>query len=253
LRIKRHFWFAAVSCAFAIGIKLAGLFFAPAIALYVLAGLITKRISLAQAAMKSGLFLLMLAFTLVITNPFVLNTGARERLIKIQSAKTEELANGYAKDDPVYTQKAPVFWEWTLSTWYEEPLFLGFLALSLLVGCFRGSNRRINRLILAWAAPYSIYLLWFVAVKPDHYWLPILVPVYSAALNLWDALPESWGRTWSFLRRAISPILVGRILLLLLLAAHMGHNVLRPYSGILARFEESSHVEDAQHNPSLMP
>jgi hypothetical protein len=184
---------------------------------------------------------------IILSNPFLLNAGARERLIRIQTAKSVELSQGYARDDPFYSQKSPYFWEWTLSTWYAEPPLLGFLGLSLLWGCVRGPRQPLNRLILAWAAPYSIYLLWFVAVKPDHYWLPILIPVYSAALNLWEALPERWAKTWPILRAAISPIQLVRVLLLLVLVAHMGNNLVRPYSGILARFEESRHVEDAQN------
>ena len=56
--------------------------------------------------------------------------------------------------------------------------------LSLLSGCIWGPNRLLNRLILLWILPFSIYLFYFVAVKPDHYWLPVMLPLYSAALNI---------------------------------------------------------------------
>jgi hypothetical protein len=36
--------------------------------------------------------------------------------------------------------------------------------------------------------PYSVYLLYFVAVKPDHYWLPVFLPLFSCVLTGVDLL-----------------------------------------------------------------
>jgi len=271
LRFGRNFLLAAVACAFAIGIKLAGVFLAPAIALYLLAGWIPlpahlplrapdagsgtrsgfrgaeapqKRLTLGQAAVKAALFLGVMLLTLFVTNPFLLNSGARADLVRIQTFKTVELAEGYAHDDPYYYQKGPAFWEWTLNTWFAHPLLLGLLGLSVVAGSLWGQRRLLNRLILAWVIPYSIYLLWFVAVKPDHYWLPVMVPLYSAALALWDCLPAALLRPMQLLNQPMRWQRVLQAGLLVILLAHFSWNLLRPYSGIIARYQESLTVEN---------
>ncbi len=191
LHFNHNFGWAAVACGLAAGIKLAGFFFAPAVFGYLLAGWLTRRLSLAKAALKAGLFIGLMALSLFLSNPFLVNSGARQEMLNIQLYKTQELDQGYTHDDPYYYQKGPQFWEWTLSNWYAHPLLLAVLLLSLLAGCIWGPNRLLNRLILAWIIPHAIYLLWFVSVKPDHYWLPVMLPLYSAALNLMDAFPQS--------------------------------------------------------------
>jgi hypothetical protein len=243
LRFGKYFLWAAVVCAFAVSIKLAGVFFAPAIALYLLTGLWRKRLNLAQAAVKAALFLGIMCLAILVTNPFLINSGARAELVNIQTFKTVELDQGYTHDDPYYYGKGPSFWEWTLKTWYAQPLLLAFLGLSLLVGCLWGQRKTFNRLVLAWVIPYSIYLLWFVAVKPDHYWLPILLPVYSAALSLWEVIPATIHRVWQFSHFTVRWDRVLQVSLLAILAAHFVWNLARPYSGAVTRYQEALTVE----------
>ena len=244
LRFGKNFGLAAVACGFAVGIKLAGFFFAPAVALTLLAGLLRKQLSLAGAALKALLFVAVMAGTLLITNPFLINSGARQEMLNIQLDKTQLFDQGYGDPNPDY-QKGPQFWEWTLSTWFAQPWLLAFLALSLLAGCFWGPNRSLNRLSLAWIVPYSIYLFWFVAVKPDQYWLPVMLPLYSAGLNLAESLPE-WikNRTFGF-RPSIRLGAVVQAVVVVILLGHLGWNLGRPYSGAIARFQEGLAVESS--------
>ena len=246
LQFKHNFYLSAVACAFAIGIKLAGIFFAPLIGIYLLAGVLRKRISLSRAALKAAAFLGIMLLTLFLSNPFLINSGARQELVNIQLYKTQELDQGYAHDDPYYYQKGPVFWEWTLSNWYGQPLLLAFMAISLAAGCLWGPRKSFNRLVLGWSIPYSIYLLWFVAVKPDHYWLPILIPVFSAALNLWDALPAAATRMIRAARLQFQWNQLVRAAILVILAVFIGTNLLHPFAGIITRYQDALNVE-AQH------
>ena len=246
LRFGKTFLLAALACGFAAGIKLAGFFFAPAVALVLLAGLLRKKLSLPRAALKALLFLAVMFGTLLITNPFLINSGARQEMLNIQLEKTQVFDQGYGDNNPDY-QKGPQFWEWTLSTWFAQPWLLAFLVLSLLGGCFWGPDRLLNRLILAWIVPYSIYLFWFVAVKPDQYWLPVILPLYSAALNLLEGLPER------IKNRAIvfpAPVRLGavvQVVVLVILISHLGWNLARPYSGAVARIQEGLAVESQFH------
>ena len=119
-------------------------------------------------------------------------------------------------------------------------LLLGFLLISLISGCIWGPNQLLNRLILLWIVPYSIYLFYFVAVKPDHYWLPVMLPLYSAALNIPLAIHGKLipglaaGRAWE---KCMILIIV------LLLAGHLVTNFIRPYSGALAVYSQALQVE----------
>jgi len=240
LRFGRNFYIAAAACGVAAGIKLAGFFFFLAIPAYLLAGLVRKVLSFKKMLAAGALFVVVMAAALVLSNPFLYNAGARQELVKIQTYKTVELDQGYAQGDPTYS-KGPQYWEWTLSTWYGQPFLLGFLALSLLVGCIWGPDKLLSRLILVWIIPYSIYLLYFVAVKPDYYWLPVMLPLFSTALNIPRALHQKLV-PWFSSRRAYSTALIA--LVLVVLAGHVVYNVARPYSGNISRYTLGLNVEN---------
>jgi hypothetical protein len=156
-------------------------------------------------------------------------------MILIQTQKQVELSQGYTHDDPIYYSKGPQWWLSTLDKWYASPGFLGFLLASLLAGCIWGPRTLTNRLILAWILPYSIYLAYFVAVKPDHYWLPVMLPLFSCALNGWDLLTRrrpffSRGFTWQKLAAG---------LIALALVAQVGFNLGRDTSGNIAIYRSA--------------
>ncbi len=233
LRFGRNFYLAAAACGVAVGIKFAGAFFILTIPVYLLAGFVQKRLSLGAVFGRAALFVGAALLALVISNPFLYNQGARQELWRIQTEKTVILDSGYGDDAPDYA-KGPGFWNWTLSTWYAHPLALGFLGLSLLAGCLWGSNRLVNLLMLAYIVPFSVYLLWFVSVKPDHYWLPIMLPLYSAAFTL-PLLIKQRSLPWLSQRLGMGRVLMA--LILALMVGQMVFNVARPYSGIVAQFQ----------------
>ena len=39
--------------------------------------------------------------------------------------------------------------------------------------------------MISWIVPYSFYLLYFVAPKPHHYWLPAMLLFFSGAMNVY--------------------------------------------------------------------
>jgi hypothetical protein len=177
---------------------------------------------------------------MVVTNPFLYNAGARHEMITIQTYKTKELDKGYEHDDPQYYAKGPQWWRWTLNDWYGHPLFLGFLVLSLIAGCAWGPKRLLNGLILTWIIPFSIYLLYFVAVKPDHYWLPVMVPLFSVALNIPMAVRDK-VLPWFKSRPAASKLLGAAIIILL--AGQLFWNLARPSNGAVVLYERAMEVE----------
>lgn len=239
LRFGRNFYLAAAACGISVGIKLAGAFFILTIPAYLLAGFVQKRLSLGAVFGRAGLFVGAALLALVLSNPFLYNEGARQELWRIQTEKTVILDTGYAGDSPDYA-KGPAHWNWTLTTWYAHPLVIGFLVLSLAAGCLWGRNRLVNLLMLAYILPFSIYLLWFVSVKPDHYWLPVMLPLYSAAFNIPLLLREK-SLPWLAQRPHLSRWAL--VAVLALMAGQMVFNVTRPYSGIIAQYQTGLQIE----------
>lgn len=186
LKFGRYFYLAAFTCGLAAAIKLLGFFFVLTIPAYLAAGLVKHCLTLKKAGFTGALFVVLMATTIILTNPFLFYQTQREQLIKIQNEKSIELAIGYTHDSPYYYHKGPFWWKWTLETWYAPIPFLLFLAASNIAGCFWGSKKFTNRILISWMVPYSIYLLYFVAPKPDHYWLPVMLPLFACAFILID-------------------------------------------------------------------
>jgi len=240
LRFGRNFYFAAAACGLATGIKLAGVWFFLTIPVVLLLGFKTRALTFKRMIYSGVLFVIVMTASMVVVNPFLYNAGARQEMLAIQADKSEELDKGYEHDDPQYYSKGPQWWKWTLEDWYAHPLFLGFLVLSVAAGCIWGPNRILNGLILTWIIPYSLFLFYFVAVKPDHYWLPVMVPLFSAALNIPLALKER-ALPWFNSRPVTGRVFA--VVVILLLAGQLFWNLARPANGAINLYDRALDVE----------
>jgi 4-amino-4-deoxy-L-arabinose transferase-like glycosyltransferase len=186
LRFGIHFYLAAAACGMAIAIKLAGFFFFLAIGGYLLAGILQKRITWQRAVLHGVMFIVTMMLVAILSNPFLFYKSARERMFQIQSEHSYIVTHGWQNipNSKDAYEVGPATWIPTLTGWYAPLYYLAFLVVSLLAGCLWGRQKLLNRLMLAWIAPYAIYLLFFVAIKPDHYWLPVMLPLFSTAFNL---------------------------------------------------------------------
>ena len=246
LKFGRNFYLAAAACGVAIGIKLAGVFFAGTIAAYVVAGIIKKSLDFKRAVGVSALFLLTMVAAVVITNPFLYNQGAREDLVKIQTYKQLELSTavGYSQDFAINYTKSPIYWTWTLQTYFASWVTLGLFFISLLVGCFWGPNKLLNRLILSYIIPQTLYLFYFVAPKPDHYWIPVMLPLFSAVLTLPEAFKDFLAQKPVFIaQRQKLAVNVVSLVVYVALAGFLVTNCTRFYSGFYARYTTALAVE----------
>ena len=195
LRFGHNFWLAAAACGLATAIKLQGPFFVLVVAGYLLAGWRQRRASAWRTALLGAGFAAVMAAVTVVSNPFLFYPSQVEKLLQIQSQKQAEMNLGYTdREDPALYQKGPQYWRWTLETWFGPLPLLAGLAAALVAGCLWGSHRFANRLILGWAIPLSLYLLYGVAPKPDHYWLPVMLPLFSLALAPLDLLVPWAGK-----------------------------------------------------------
>jgi len=89
-------------------------------------------------------------------------------------------------------------------------MLLAVLALSA-VAQAKDENKWV---LLAWMIPMSIYLMWFVSPKPDHYLLPVMLPLYATVLYTFDLLekiakaPLKWAKWTAYAAGALWVFLV---------------------------------------------
>lgn len=189
-KFGKFFYLAAICSGIATAIKLQGVFFGLTILFYLIIGGTQKKITFKKGLMAAVGFILVFLFAYIISNPFMFYDAPRQRYIDILTGKSGELSSGYTHDNPAYYQTGPVWWYSTLVRWYGHPFFWAFTFISLVLGCWKGQNTGLNRHILLYFIPFSIYLLYFVAPKPDHYWLPVVFPFFSAIMNIPYILEE---------------------------------------------------------------
>ncbi len=202
----KSFLYAAAACGFSAGTKVIGAFFFLAVLVYL--GIAKKQRSLSfQFILKKALvFLLIFLLIFLITNPLLLIPQTRTQILKIQAQQNYFVREGWTDEDVYQTGLSA--WLPYFDEWFGNIFILAFLVLSLLYGILRGRYRLMNALLLAWSIPYSIYLIFFVAVKPFHYPLPLMIPLFSAALNFFSKDPQTGKYTIAFtIRAAVSSIL----------------------------------------------
>ena len=192
-QLGKYFFFAAVTCGLAAATKLLGFFFFLTIPVYLLISRRKRNITWKKILLRAISFLLLMFAVIVISNPFMWYEIPRNEMIAIQQFKATELREGYTHDDSYFYQKSPLFWEWTIRTWFGSHAFMIFLGISLVIGIFINKSKfNENIYLAAWSIPFIIYAFYFVAPKPDHYIFPALLPLYLTVLDIPIFLFDKW-------------------------------------------------------------
>ena len=146
---------------------------------------------------KGLLFILIMAGTILWSDPFLFRSDARQNMIAILTEKTGEMATGYNADfnDPKNDYR-PGWNAWypAFEDHFTEMYCFFFLIASLLAACFLGRERWTYRILALWWVVVSVYLIWFVAVKSTQYVLPMMLPLMSCIFALPRALRETGSR-----------------------------------------------------------
>jgi len=187
LRFGNNFYFAAISTGLATGTKVIGLFFFLAIPVYLAIGMVSQKTAWRVTILRALAFLGIMVATIVISNPFLLLPSQFARMLRIMSQQSDAMSVGWTL---VYA-KGPGSWLPILQELYGQLIFiiLSFIALGL--GIWRGANRTFYLLVALWAIPFFIYVSYSIAIKPTHFFLPILLPVYSSLIILFEFPPFS--------------------------------------------------------------
>ena len=181
-RLGKYFLLAAAACGMASAIKLMGFFFFLTIPMYLL--LAWRRGAAFKKIIISGvLFVGVMLLVIVLSNPFLFYKGPREDMFAIQARKSEALSEGYTHEESLYYSLGPEYWNWTIKVSYGDPWFPLMLFLLLGLAAVVIPDRDSYWLFFAWIVTIGIYLMWFVAPKPDHYLLPLLIPLYATVLS----------------------------------------------------------------------
>jgi hypothetical protein len=182
LSFGKYFYLSAIACGLAVATKLIGLFFFLAIPAYLFIGWRQGRIDLKNGIRLSVAFAALMAVTFALSNPFLFFANEREAAFKIQSRQAEAMSSGFV----LSYARGPATWIPLITENYAGPLFVLISFIALGFGMANKQKRLLNILIAAWAIPFALYLLFAIAIKPKHFFLPILLPVFSALPYLFD-------------------------------------------------------------------
>jgi hypothetical protein len=190
MQYGRNFHLAAAATGLGTGTKVISLFFFLAIPAYLIAGRIAKRITWRTLRLRAGSFLAIMAITIVLANPFLLLPSQAARMIRILGNQSAAMSTGWT----LTYEKGIGSWLPIIERLYGMPAFnlLAFLVLAL--GIWKSRNRMRHLLIALWALPLGAYILFTIAIKPTHFFLPILLPVYSSMIVLFELPPFVSGR-----------------------------------------------------------
>ena len=193
LRYGRNFFMSAFFVGLSAATRLFGFFFFLAVGVYLLYGLLRKRIDLRQTAVKGLLFILIMAGTILWSDPFLFRSDARQNMTAILTEKTGEMSSGYNADfsDPKNDYR-PGWDAWypAFEDHFTKMFCFFFLIISLLAACFIGREQWTYRILALWWVVVAVYLIRFVAVKSTQYVLPMMLPLMSCIFALPRALRD---------------------------------------------------------------
>jgi hypothetical protein len=125
LRFGRNFYLAAVTCGLATATKLYGFLFFLAVGGYLLAGLVYRVLGFRKMILAGLLFVLTMSVTVLLANPFLIDSEARARMVEIMQDKNAEMAHGYNEPDPQHIYRTGLeVWIPFRATLHARLLFL---------------------------------------------------------------------------------------------------------------------------------
>ncbi len=185
LKFGWNFILAAVLCGITTATKLVGVYFFLAVGLALVLGLVLKKISWKKAALLIPGFILVMAVAFVAANPFLLSHWARTEYINIFHKQTGLLSDGYGV---IYEKGWTAAWPLMHASFGELAFLLVALGTSIW-GAWRGPQRLLHGLILAWFVPLTVVVLWVSHFK-FQYWLPVALPLFSSLVLLLPGKPS---------------------------------------------------------------
>lgn len=181
LRFGRDFYLAAFTVGFNAVIKVWGLFFFLAIGGYLLAGWFTKKMDFKKMVKVGLFFILVMLGSILITSPSITIPWNLKAYISELREYYPVMRQGYNEPDPegVYRLGLPA-WMVFFRMHFMQDFFFYFSIFALVTGSLLGTEKTLNRLILAWCSAIGVFLVGWIAVKSFQYLLPLMIPLYGS-------------------------------------------------------------------------
>ena len=210
LRFGWNFLLAAILSGVATATKLIGVYFFLAVGLTLLLGWLGKKTSWKKLVGMAAAFILTMGLAFLIANPFLFSHWARTAYQYILYKQGGLLENGYGV---FYAKGLLASWPEVHASFGEVPFLLIALGAAIW-GAWRGPQRLLHGLILAWFVPISVTVFFLTHFK-FQYWLPAALPLISSLVIL---LPAKWkmeksARLAWFARMALLLVLLAQFVL----------------------------------------
>ncbi|NPV56876.1 MAG: hypothetical protein HPY76_09455 [Anaerolineae bacterium] len=184
LRFGWNFILAGLVCGVAVSVRYAGAFFALAVPLYLVWGVVGKHIKPARGLLMGGAFVLVMALGLAGSNPLLLLPQERAEIIATQQLQFQQTGRG------IILASEPTLAGWQgypqdLQVHYGDLLFVLLAGVGLALGLRDRAKRLHHSLLLAYLIPITAVTL-ASATGRTHYYLPILLPLFSCLINIFD-------------------------------------------------------------------
>lgn len=192
LTFGRSYFCAAAACGAAIGTKWLGVYFALAIPAYLILGIFTKKLEIRTAIIKGLCFLLVMAGFIIISNPLLLLPQERIEIFRISMRLGGELNNGIFYDYSAGFLENGKYPQYLADNFAQLWFLLPIIGFGIL-GCFsKNIYRRTSCIILCFYEIIAIAITSFIHATRLHYFLPVLLPLYSVFPGLFTEfnLPE---------------------------------------------------------------
>ena len=213
LRFRWNFLLAAVMCGVATATKLVGVYFFLAVGLTLVLGVLLKKASWKRLVGMAAAFIVTMGLAYLIANPFLFSHWARTAYQYILYKQGGLLENGYGV---FYAKGLLAAWPDVHTSYGEIPFLLIALGAAIW-GAWRGPQRLLHGLILAWFIPISVTVFFLTHFK-FQYWMPVALPLISSLVVL---LPENWNEKWKMVGTA-RLAWFARLALLLILIIQFG-------------------------------
>jgi hypothetical protein len=206
LRFGRYFHLAAVAVGLATAIKLWGLFFVLAIGGYLLAGLLLKKLNLRKTFLSGLTFILIFLGTIILTSPSLLAPYITRVALASWADQQHKILFGPKLVDPTgYYRTNLTNWLKYFGYHYMKGYFFFFAYFALAAGSLWGARKYLNRILLAWCVPATIFLVYFSAMKNFQYTLPVAIPLYCGAFLLHSLGEAGTYPKWlAFLQKSLT-------------------------------------------------
>ncbi len=201
LRFGWDFYLAAFIIGLITVIKIWGLFFFLAIGGYLLAGLLTRKLDFWKMARAGLFFILVMIGSIIITSPSITIPWNLKAYISELQEYYPVMRQGYNEPDPEGVYRLGLqAWMVFFRMHFMQDFYFYFSIFALIAGSLLGTQKTLNRLILAWCAVIGIFLTNWIAVKSFQYLLPLMIPLY-AGVFLFPSIAggENYPKPFQFL------------------------------------------------------